>query len=351
MRFGQSVKGILPAEDSRIAVASNPANAREGAVGRGERWLRGVLRSYGTYAIRSVRRKTAARQSPLRTHLDRIVEAFMFGYGAALDVSSERALIVRLSPVEPERRGFAFEGAAMAVVLLDLLMPWNRGRFRRLVAAAPQHIYLLHVGAGWALARLRCGEGRSFRRLDPVLRWLAIDGMGFHDGYFGGPDLRRRRPLSARLSVSGARVFDQGLGRSLWFTTDADPARIGDAISRTAADRHADLWSGVGLACAYAGGGDGQAIETLRDASGTCRAAMAQGVAFAAEAHLRGSGEVPMHTERACRLICGTTAAAAAAATREAAHDLDAEGARAYEVWRTRLRSQLRPLFERSAGT
>ena len=50
------------------------------------------------------------------------------------------------------------------------------------------------------------------------------------------------------------RAFDQGLARSLWFVKKADVRVIKETISTFSADRHADLWSGVGSACAYTGG-------------------------------------------------------------------------------------------------
>ena len=351
MHFAQSGEWIVSDDDSRREVAFHSVDAaEEGAAIGGDRWLRPVLKAYGAHVIRTMQRNAQKRTWSQRPHLVRIVDAFLTGYEAALEARCERALVGRLSQVDAERRGFAFEGAAMAVTLLDLLTPWNRRRFFRLAVAAPEYVYLLHVGAGWAMARLRLVEGPAFRRFDLILRWLTIDGMGFHEGYFGGADLRRQSPLYRRLSACGAHVFDQGLGRSLWFTTDADPARIVEAISQTAAARHADLWSGVGLACAYAGGVDDRACETLREASGPFRASMAQGVAFAAEAHVRATRETPMHTERACTVMCGMTAAAAAAAARHAASGVAVEGVHAYEVWRTRLQSQLRTPFERSGA-
>jgi hypothetical protein len=287
---------------------------------------------------------TGTADAPCRPHLDRIVDAFFVGYRTAIDRPAVQTLVAELSRIDPEHRGFAFEGAGMAAAALDLLWPSRARRLAQLLGAAPGHRYLLHVGAGWALARLRCIEGRMFHQLDPVLRWLAVDGAGFHEGYFGEAPGRPRRHLRRRLSAAGARVFDQGLGRSLWFTAAADPPCIASAIARLGRDRHADLWSGVGIACAYAGGVDDEAIDALREASGPSRAHLAQGAAFAAEAHIRGSGQSPNHTERACRLLCGKGAVEAAALARSTARDLADEGdTSAYEVWRQRLRCALDP--------
>jgi hypothetical protein len=50
---------------------------------------------------------------------------------------------------------------------------------------------MAHVGIGWAIARLpwlRRRIEQPLNRLDSLLRWLAVDGYGFHEGYFYWPD-------------------------------------------------------------------------------------------------------------------------------------------------------------------
>jgi hypothetical protein len=308
----------------------------------------GVVERIGRYALGQMGARaqrtafTPCGGAPLRPHFRRIVEVFFIGYRAALATPSVDTLIARLSRTEPEHRGFAYEGAGMALTALDLVLGSRGRRLKEAVAAAPAHVYLLHVGAGWALAQFRCVERRTFRGLDPVLRWLAIDGAGFHEGYFAPAPGQPRPGIRRRLSAAGARLFDQGIGRSLWFTADANPDRIRAAIAGVESERHADVWSGVGLAAAYAGGADERAIVALRDASGPLVAHFAQGAAFAAEAHLRAGGPAPRHTEQVCRLVCALSAGEAASQTRQAAVGLaDEGGLHAYEVWRSRLRLQL----------
>src|SRR5438128_4208177 len=123
-----------------------------------------------------------------RVRLEGIGYTFLQGYHAALEDDDPQTLEARLNTVESEFRGFAFEGAAMALALLDMLTPWNRSRWRSFLnGPAAAHVYMTHVGYGWALARLHRlypSVERPLARLDPVLRWLALDGYGFHEGYF-----------------------------------------------------------------------------------------------------------------------------------------------------------------------
>ena len=77
----------------------------------------------------------------------------------------------------------------MGLYLLDLLTPWNRGRLGGFLAGpGAEHAYMVHVGAGWALAQLRLRVDRALAHLDPLLGWLAVDGYGFHQGYFRWPE-------------------------------------------------------------------------------------------------------------------------------------------------------------------
>jgi hypothetical protein len=303
--------------------------------------LRGAVAVTGSRLLRQGRRRILDSGAEAAAHLDRVVDAFQTGYLAGCRVPDVAALPARLSSVDGYRRGFAYEGAAMALGLLDALSPWSKNRLSRLFAVADRYTYLLHVGAGWALARVGRLEGTRFHQLDPLLKWLALDGVGFHDGFMRpGTDA----PTGPRpgMSAYAARVFDQGVGRSLWFTARAQSSAIIERIAAADVRRRPDLWSGVGLACAYAGGVTATEIRQLQDACGALHAHLAQGVAFAAEAHVRGLGGVPPHTERACDAICGMRAAQAAAVARDCALELTSTGAEpAYETWRTRVRQRL----------
>jgi hypothetical protein len=101
------------------------------------------------------------------------------------------------------------------------------------------------------------------------------------------------------------------------------------------------LWSGIGLACAYAGGADSGAIHAVYNAAGSYNAHLAQGAAFAAKTR-QVAGNESEHTDLACRIFAGRSARQAAAITDEALKDLSGDGKEpAYEVWRERIRTWL----------
>ena len=288
------------------------------------------------------RRGFIAGEDKARLRLEQIGITFLSGYHAALEETGFVPLARRLATVDSELRGFAFEGAAMGLALIDCFTPWRKDRWRTFTeGVAEHHVYMVHVGLGWALARLRRSVTPYLAQLDPLLGWLVVDGYGFHEGYFGWPRYIERREIHTRLDGYERRVFDQGLGRSLWFVKGADVAAVANAINTFPSVRRDDLWSGVGLACAYAGGCGRVAIEWLGGAANSHLLAFAQGVAFAAKTRQR-AGNLNSHTETVCRLICGRSAEELAAITDIALEDLHNDGELpAYEVWRRRIQNKI----------
>lgn len=320
-------------------------------MGRGR--IRGALLGISDREVTFERRGFLDPGPPVREHLEAIGRRFVGGYMAALATDRAVPLARELEAVPPAYRGFAYEGAAMALALLDTLLPW-RSRLRELIAGpGDPHSYLVHVGAGWALARLPGRPERFLRRLaHPQQRWLAIDGYGFHQGYFQPRETVDDQRVPKRVSGYARRAFDQGLGRSLWFVRGAQVEEIGGTIGLFAQVRRDDLWSGVGLAAAYAGGVDLAAVERLTVLCGDHRAALAQGAVFAAEARRRAGNLTPT-TERACEVLCGVGAQVAAAWSRECGEDLppDRPLEPGYEVWRQRIMDRWRQRWKRDRIT
>lgn len=297
----------------------------------------GISPAEATFA----RRGFDQHDTATRCRLEHIGYTFLHGYTIALEEEQLSLVEARLNEVEPELRGFAFEGAAMALVLLERIFPWSRNRLQQLLSGCAQdHIYMAHVGIGWALARLPLFHKQYCARLDPLLRWLAIDGYGFHEGYFYWRSYIVNHHLPKHLSGYACHVFDQGLGRSLWFVKGGHVGKIAATVNDFPLPRRADLWSGVGLACAYAGGVERSAVTELRAQAGSYLPQVAQGVAFAAKARQRAN--IPAyHTEMACEILCGMSGNDAAYVTDLALDGLThSKTIPAYEIWRRRIQAQ-----------
>jgi hypothetical protein len=277
--------------------------------------------------------------------LEHVGQIFLHGYHAALSDEGPEVLAANLDTIDREFYGFAYEGAAMGLTLLDKLSFNNHSRLLTFLnGVGSKHTYMIHVGVGWAIARvpwLRGNLHRAMDHLDPLLRWLAADGSGFSDFYFRSQSFFRRPERLNRLQGYIRHAYAQGVGRCLWFVTGASANRVASAISLFPRPLHGDLWSGAGLACAMAGGADPGTVERLKTASGVFRAALAQGAAFAAKARQLAANPIP-HTEMTCQMFCGLSAAAAAQLTDAMLEKLPEDGeVPAFEIWRQRIQTQL----------
>src|ERR1051326_5164427 len=212
-----------------------------------------------------------------------VAHSLVEGYHATLEDSRFEMLVPRLDAVEPQLRGFAYEGAGMGLAALDCIAPWKNRLQMFVEGPGAPHIYPIYVGVGLALARLRRQPERFLSRLDPVLGWVVVDGYGFHEGFFSWRRFVKERVVPAHLSSYALCLFDQGLGRSIWFSSGAVVERIIATIAPFPQARQAELWSGIGMACTFAGGADRASIEKVRAASGPYKSQLAQGAAIAAK--------------------------------------------------------------------
>lgn len=277
----------------------------------------------------------------LRPRLEAIGQSFLDGYHVALADPDAAAVMARVETLPPDLQGFAAEGAGMALALRDALTARRRsGLTELLTGPGARFTYLVHIGAGWAAARLGTWlGGRPRRRLDGRFAWLADDGHGFHDGFFHTARCHAGwRPRA--LSGYALRAYDQGIGRSLWFSTCADPRRIAATIAALPAERGSDLWSGVGLAATYAGGAEPADLALLVAAAGPHCGHLAQGSAFAVETRVQ-AGAVPEAAAVACRALCARSIDETAAVVAACRPDPEVPEAHFYERWRCRVREHL----------
>lgn len=281
------------------------------------------------------------RRAVLQTH----ARSFLTGFNLA--AAHRRRLHEALASVPEAERGFAYEGAGMYARLVDLATGGATGAFRRLLdGPGGRYVHLVHVGAGWGSAATRLPLPVPGT---PLLRWLALDGAGFAETYFGGVRaLRRRcarRPTGGRTAPWETRL--SGCGRALWFLESADTDGVTRRIAEQPAAARPWLWSGVGLAAAYAGATTADDLRELEQAAGVAWRYFAQGVVFAVAARAL-SGHVPAHTELASRTVLGVAPDVAATWSDVAADGLtDRRDVDGYVRWRWRLRAIVSELGRR----
>ncbi|WP_045743730.1 DUF1702 family protein [Actinoplanes rectilineatus] len=289
--------------------------------------------------------------TPATRRLEAVPEAVVCGFEWGIETRGQAELVRRLELVEPEMRGFAYEGATMAYTVRDAMAGGRGGRARELLSGpAVPHTFLTYIGIGFAMARLPRVLWRGVlpdltgTPYHPTMSWLAVDGYGFDLAYFHTGRYVDEQRVPASYPWQGRpdyfpRAVDQGVGRALWFIHGGNAPAVGAAVGRFAVDRRPDLWSGVGLAATFAGGTDAAGLAAL------CRIAaeqgdhlphLAQGAVFAAKARAF-SGFTPPHTGVATGALAGLSAEAAARLADEVA---GAGEQPEYEKWRGLIRDR-----------
>jgi hypothetical protein len=287
--------------------------------------------------------------SPAADRLEMIPQTVVCGFEWAMESRDQWELERRLDMVEPELRGFAYEGATMALTVLDSV---HGHRTRDLLLGPGQpHILLSYIGIGFAMARLprplwkKVVPDLTGSPFYPTMSWLAVDGYAFDRAYF---DTRRwvdEQQVPVPYPWEGSpdyflRAVDQGIGRALWFIHGGVPDDVANAVYRFAQPRQADLWAGVGLAATFAGGTSRDGFARLREQAGPYAPDLAVGVVFAATAR-QAATFVPEHSETAAVAMIGmSTMDAVVLAGRVHPEPDPSVRTPHYEQWRQRIRAE-----------
>ncbi|MCG5216097.1 DUF1702 family protein [Streptosporangium sp. KLBMP 9127] len=285
--------------------------------------------------------------TPATRRMEAIPQSVVCGFEWGIDTRDQWEIERRLSMVDEALRGFAYEGATMAFTVLDA-MAGGRGRRTRdlLLGPGQPHIFLAYIGIGFAMARLpRVLWKKVLPDLDgtpyhPTMSWLAVDGYGFDLAYFHTAKYVTQQVVPPAYPWQGSadyfpRAVDQGIGRALWFINGGQVPDVAEAVRRFAPHRHADLWSGVGLAATFAGGSE--TPGALRDEAGEHRPHLAQGAVFAIKAR-HYSGHVPPHSEDTGSALTGLSVASMVEVADGTAVEPGGTGpVPGYELWRQRI--------------
>jgi hypothetical protein len=302
----------------------------------------GLPLSMADFARRGFRLDRPAARAELERHATSFLTGFNIGVRHWRDPHAE------LAALPAEERGFAYEGAGMHAALRDRLTLGACRALRALLSGPGDgYAHLVAVGYGWAFApvtttlRLPLVVPKPSKSgpAQPLFRWLALDGAGFAETYFGGLAALNRRAAgtaSPRWAVTMA-----GCGRALWFAQSADIDGVADVIGGLPPAARTELWAGIGLASSYAGCANADALDRLRAASGSDWPAFGQGALFAISARAR-SGIVPAHTAAAAAHLFGVDAPTVQRWTDEDSEGLTGSAEiESYGQWRWRLRRRV----------
>ncbi|MBL4624992.1 MAG: DUF1702 family protein [Flavobacteriales bacterium] len=240
-------------------------------------------------------------QERIVERIDLVQSIFRDVSGLPLEENYE-ALVQRLEQCNSEFVSLAYEAAsykiAVGCVGKDLAV-WSDF----LNNYAKKHSVQVHIGLGWAVARkgfplLELGEHVDRSNI----RYVA-DGCGFFYGIFKKIVALEKKKQHRDLDEYSC-FFDEGLGRSLWYSTEGNLSDIENIIGSFDKDRQADIWRGIGIAFTYVGGFDIDTISALKNHSGQFIDQVKIGVSSVAKTRLT-AGTVNEYTKLVCQEVCG----------------------------------------------
>lgn len=217
-------------------------------------------------------------------------------------------LIEYLEHTEEEFSSIAYESASMAIALKDFeidTFPHTWLSFANGPAAA--HQAQVYVGLGWAIAKSNFPFLTAVEKLNAQLYFRIADGCGYYDGSFKHRRTVTNQELPVYLPAAALPMYDQGIGRSIWYTEKTDIHKIRSKIETFATGRHGDLWRGVGIAVAYVGGCNDEDLKTLLKYAATNAVQLAYGAGLAARSRTMAN-TMTADTDRSSRLWFALTA-------------------------------------------
>ena len=218
------------------------------------------------------------------------------------------AFIGYLENIEKEYRSIAYEAVSMAIALKDLE---NKRRLDNWLffakGPALAHKAQVYIGLGWAIAKLNLPFTEIVEMIETRLYHRVADGCGYYDGSFKQRQTVMNMQQPVYLPEAAMPLYDQGVGRSLWYSCNTDINKVRSKVEHFPASRHGDLWRGVGIAVAYAGGCDEDTLKTLLEYAGKNRVQLACGSALAAKSRMEANS-MTADTDRCSRLWFSLTA-------------------------------------------
>jgi hypothetical protein len=269
----------------------------------------------------------------------RIRATFEDGLRAADSESEDSKLVKYLDTTDAQFRSVAYEGAAMSRALLDISLGTGLHHWLRFGQITRHHSVQVHIGLGWAFSQ-QLSPLTLIHDLPPIAQARVLDGYGYYDGMFRSRASIRTKTIPEVISGNNLRAYDQGLGRSLWYSAKGNLALLIKSLEGFADSRMPDLWRGIGIAISYVGGCDTDLLKSVLDHAGSYRVFLASGAVLLARA--RAHADTPdVGAELACSVWCHMTTVEAVMLMDES-EPKDTSKENAYFVWLDSIENEIR---------
>ncbi len=212
-----------------------------------------------------------------------------------------------LESTDAEFRSVAYEGASMALAQNDFIQNHSIKKWNQFVKITTNQASHVHIGLGWAIAADSISALSFLNTIHPMMQSRVWDGCGFYSGIFKYRTSIKNQETQSFVTEKDFPAFDQGLGRSLWYSCKGDVNAVAENIKKFSSLRHPDLWRGVGIASVYVGGCDVNIYKSFFSLAGKHRKQLGIGVAMVAKSRSL-TNCLNQYTELACNVWCNLSA-------------------------------------------
>ena len=273
--------------------------------------------------------------------IQKIKNIFQHAQHTATTEEDVNKLIDHLENADPEFRSIAYEGASMGLALKDLSQGGTLHRWRSLMEGpGAAHTTQVHVGLGWALAKQGLPVSSFLEELNPLLRFRVLDGYGYFDALFKTRQTIQNQRRPEDLQENFFAAYDQGVGRSIWYSSEGECSKISEIIAKFESSRQPDLWRGIGIACSYVGGFEKTTLDELAVAASKYRVQLAVGAALAARSRIHANS-LTQDAELACSAWCNCSAEQAINLTIKTEPSFSDNPEGAFKTWISKMEFEL----------
>jgi len=245
--------------------------------------------------------------SGIASNMERIKTIFQHSQELASQSTSVPDLVLILKKTETEFLPVAFEGAAMAIALKDFSEGDAITNWTEFLDASKTFACHLYIGLGWAVGKERKMDLPFLDALNRNMQFRIWDGCGYYDGIFKHRQVIKGLNRLEHIQPKDHQAYDEGLGRSLWYTCNGEESKIAKIMESFPAKRHSDLWRGIGIACAFVGGFDEPILKKLLIAAGPHSIQLGIGSAMVAKSRIESDCKTE-GIELACRIFSNLNA-------------------------------------------
>ena len=238
----------------------------------------------------------------IASNIEHIFAIFQVAQENATKIEDVNKLIEKLEESPIEFLSVAYEGAAMELALQDFLKGDTIDKWKALLEKSKKHACQIYIGMGWAIAKEKRFPITFLEQLNHNMQYRIWDGCGYYDGTFRQRHVIKGQSRFDYIEAKNFQAYDEGLGRSLWYASKGDVAKITEIVLTFSLERHSDLWRGVGIACSYVGGFEAQTLNALLLAAREHKTQLGIGAAMVSKSRIDADCVTP-EIELACSVL------------------------------------------------